>query len=190
MKRPLSLVICFLVPILILLSGIVFSVLFAVQTIPSAFKDEVRGILPGSFPAKLEQPQRYMIWGYSVGRLEGENYQCPVPDLKAANITIIDRRSGKNLPLNDWMPGTRNTSKESAILLGTFETQFENQEVEFFSKNLTSKAVIGISSKSFADMFRAVLSIIAIFLISVFFAITALIVLLHRRQKQIAAFES
>lgn len=191
MKRPLSLIICIVLPIIILLVGIIFSVVYAVQTIPEAFGDEHRGVLPPQFEVTLAEPQRYSVWVYSSGIFENQQYQSFEEKLPAgAKIHVIDKKSGKELTLSNWLTGSKSTMKEEAFLLGSFETLRPGTEIEIVPSGFETKTVIGISSRNLADLFQAVLAIIAIFLISLFFSIATLIILLHRRNKQIQAAEA
>lgn len=191
MKQPLSLVICIVLPIIILLVGIVFSVVYAVQALPAAFADEHRGVLPPGFDLTLEEPQRYSVWVYSRGIFENQSFQSFDEKLPpGAKIHVIDKKSGGILELSNWLNQTKSTMREAAYSLGSFETIRPATEIEVVSEGLDTQTVVGVSSKNVADIFQAIVAILAIFLTSTFISIATLIILLHRRNKQIQASEA
>lgn len=186
MKRPISLLNCFMIPIIILLLGIMFSGFYAFQTIPKTFKDDVRALIPPKFSNTFETPGHYSLWAYSVAEFEGAEHRLEGDSLPSGSkIHVIDKTSGDFLPVNDWVPQTKNHKGEKAFLVGTFETGIPNQEIHFIGSGLPNKTVIGISSKNMADMINVYLAIFGIFIISLFVSITILVVMLHRRKKEL-----
>ena len=184
MKRPLSLIVCILIPIIILLIGIISGAMYAVKTIPEAFGDDFRGVAPPKIETVLEKPGRYLIWIYHSGRYEGQLYES-----SGGNLIVTDKRSGDELPLNNWSNQTKSLNDERAVLAGSFETLYPNQTVQILPIDFNQETVIGISSRGISHQLRAIFSIVAIFLISVLLAVWALIVLLQRRYRQIRLLE-
>lgn len=185
MNRPLALLTCILFPIAILLLGIAGSVIAAIQTLPDALSDDIRGVIPPKLVTRLEIPTRYSVWFYSSGKFEGQLYESFERVPAGVKIRVIDSKSGDFIPLNNWMSGSKSTTSESAFLVGSFETVRKDQEVQILASGLERETVIGISSRSLADIFRAFLLVAAIFMVSLIAAIGTLIAMLLRRKKQL-----
>ncbi|MDF1812411.1 MAG: hypothetical protein P1V20_09355 [Verrucomicrobiales bacterium] len=185
MKRPVSLLNCFLIPILTLLLGIILGGIYAFQSIPKAYKDDARAVIPPKFTYSFQTPGRYSLWAYSAATFEGTEYPAADSLPTGSKIHVIDSKSGDFLPVNDWVPQTKKRKGESAFLVGTFETGLPNQEIDFIGSGIPEKMVIGISSKNMADMINVYLGIFGIFILSLFAAITILVVMLHRRKKSL-----
>ena len=188
MNRPLSLAICIILPLIILLLGLIASVLVAIKVIPTAFEDDIKGLLPSKFSTKLAEPGTYSLWVYQSGVLDGKVYQADSKLPSGAKIHVMDRRSGDFIPLNTInMVTTKSLNQQSAYLLGSFDIVRPEQEIDILSKGVEKQTVIGLSSKSLADVIKAFLTIATIFVLSLSVAIAVLVILLNRRKKQVFA---
>lgn len=187
MNRPVSLLNCFLFPIIVMLGGVILSGFYAFQTIPETFADDERGLVPPRFTITLETPGRYSLWVYSSGEFEGQRYEAGTELPAGARIHVIDSATGDFLQLNNWLTQNKSINGQKAFLVGTFETGIPNQEVQIVGSGIGEKVVVGISSKNMSDMVNVYLAIFGIFVISLFIAVSILVVMLHRRKKQVLA---
>lgn len=185
MNRPVSLLNCFLFPIIVLIVGVILSGFYAFQTIPETFADDNRGVVPPKLTVSLDQPGKYSLWIYSVGNFEGQTYEIGEKLPTGARIHVIDGATGDFLPLDGLIKQNKSLRGQSAFLIGTFQTGIPNQEVQVIASGIGAKAVVGISSKNMSDMINVYIAIFGIFIISLFLAISLLVLMLHHRKKQI-----
>jgi|GEM_PF-676362 len=187
MKRPLSLVICFLVPLLILVVGLVAGGVVGYRAIPPLFAETGRGLAPPGFTVELPDPGKYAVWFYSYGILDGQGYESSEGLPSGARVHVHDIVGDRPLPLVDWLAASRSFAGESAVSVGMFETARPGRPVEIRVSGLSRPAVVGVAPVRLAEVFRTILQLVGILVLSLFFAVVALIVLLHRRSRQVAA---
>ncbi|NNE91180.1 MAG: hypothetical protein HKN23_05995, partial [Verrucomicrobiales bacterium] len=71
MKRPLSLVICLLVPVVILLVGVIFAGVYGAAEFPKLARESGRGLVKPGFTATLDEPGKYTVWLHTYSVIDG-----------------------------------------------------------------------------------------------------------------------
>lgn len=185
MKRPLSLILCFLIPSIVLMFGLILGGVYAFQEIPRLFHESARGEVSGGFPATLEEPGKYTVWlevkeeDLRIYR-EKDNRLPP-----GASVHVFDANTGKELELTNWISSTKSIGEVNAISLGTFLVQRSGQEVEVKGSGFRAHATASISPTNTNRTLRIVLTIMGIIVVSITVSIFLFMILLHRRQKML-----
>lgn len=185
MKRPLSLVLCFLVPIVILLVGTIFAGIYGYQEIPKLYEETAKGLAAPGFNAVLEKPGKYTVWLHTYTVFEGTAYESGDRLPGGGKVHVFEADSNREFDLISWTSASKSFGSETAVSLGTFESFRPGQAVEVRSSGMSRPVVVSLAPVKLQMTFRVILTISGIMIVSLFCAIVALIVLLHRRKEQI-----
>jgi len=103
MRKPLSLLICFALPTLVLAGGFILAGLYGVRQISKLFEETARGILPQGFEARLEEIGKYTVWLPVNSESEGEETSQRLPP--GGRVYIFDAPSARELELTGLIIG-------------------------------------------------------------------------------------
>ena len=185
MKRPLNLVICLLVPTLILLVGAFSAMSYLYKERPNLMEESGRGLIPPGFEVGLSEAGKYTIWLHTYTVYEGNAYEHEERLPEGGEVHIFDKKDGKMYELSKWVQSKKRFGSESAISLGSFETLTINRTIEVRGVGMRTPVVVSIAPNKLNDSMRVMVRVIGIACVTLFLAITALIILLHRRQNQL-----
>lgn len=182
MNKPMSLLVCFLIPVIFLLLGLALAGSFAYREIPRLFEEEGRGVIPDRFTVTLGEPGKYTVWLISETKVESEALkEMKLPP--GGKIHIFDANQGTQIPLNNWIQSTRISGGEQAVSLGHFQVNQPGMEVEIKGSGVRREFTLSVSQSNMGRTLRVVMTLLTIVLISLSVAIFIFIALLHRRQK-------
>lgn len=185
MKRPGSLIVCFLIPAIILMLGLILAGMYGYREIPPLFHESVRGEVPDGFSTVLEEPGNYTVWLHVPEEDLEEFREVPNKLPPGASIHVFDVGSGNEITLTSWISSTKSLGEESAISLGTFASQREGQEIEVKGSGLREPVLVSVAPSNMNKTLRIVLTIMGIVVLFLTAAIFLFIFLIHRRQKML-----
>ena len=189
MRKPLTLLVCFALPALVLTGGLILAGLFGFRQIPELFEETARGMIPQGFEAKLEKRGKYTVWLPVEGDGLSESSQGRLPP--GGRVYVFDAASARELELMTWIKGEKFIGDERSVSLGSFESRQDGQIVEVKGTGLSEPVMVSISIDNTGQKLATVFTLIAIVGITLMAAITLFIFLLHRRQKSVdASFET
>lgn len=183
MKRPLNLVVCFLVPIVILLIGGIYAVTYWYQSAPRLMEEVGRGVVPSGFPVTVDKPGKYTVWLNTYTVFEGKGYEHSDELPAGAEVLIFDQGKGGRLEMNQWVLSKRKFEGQTAVSLGTFDLLKPNTVLEVRSTGIKEPVVISISPNRAGESVQVALHLVSVVAISLTLAVASLIILLHRRQR-------
>ncbi len=185
MKRPLNLVICLLIPFVIFVAGLVFGAVRVVKALPELTAEAARGVMPGVIEFSIAEPGRYTVWLHTVTNFEGKAYEHEDRLPAGGEVLIYNKESGSALDLYQGLNATKTINRDSAVAIGAFETAQPNQVLEIRSSGISDPLVVSVAPGKMRDVFGLVMQALGILCITLLVAIVTLILLLHRRQKQL-----
>ena len=188
MKRPLSLVICLLLPIIILVMGLFFGAVFGYREIPPLFEESGKGLANPKVTMTLPEPGKYTVWLYTYTLFEGTAYEASdrLPD--GAKVHVFDTGDRTEIALSKWTSAPKSLGNETAVSLGTFETL--RPTVDVLMEGARKPLVLSVAPTNLPRVMSVVLTLVGILVATLFLSIVTLIILLHRRQRQIQLMES
>jgi len=185
MKRPLSLVICLMVPFVLLVLGLVFGAVYGIREIPPLFEESGRGLVNPKFEVQLPESGKYTVWLSTYTVYEGTVYESAELLPQGAKVYVFDTGSNEELPLSSWTSASKKFGSESSVSIGNFETLRPNTTVEVLAEGLKEPLVLSVAPTKVSKTFQVIFTLVAILVGSLLMAIVSLIVLLHRRQRQL-----
>ncbi|MEM9280619.1 MAG: hypothetical protein AAGA96_02225 [Verrucomicrobiota bacterium] len=184
-RKPMPLFVCFVLPSLILAAGLTAAGYYGFGRIPELIKEHARGMLPRGFETSLSDPATYTVW-LSVPEAEADSIS-PESLPPGGRLYIFDANSGRELPLSQWVPAVKYAGGEKSVSIGSFQTLRSDQKVEFKGTGFEEPFEVSIAPANTKQIVGVVLSVFVIVCVSLTVAITALIALLHYRQRRIEA---
>lgn len=184
MRRPLSLIVCFLIPGIVLLLGFVFAGIYGFREIPKLVEESGRGQVPEGFEIELRDPGKYTLW-YHVREKEpvsdlGESLEGLPP---GARVLVYDAETKNEIEMVKWLSATKNIGGEASVSLGTFDVLAPGKKVFVKGTGFQKSAVVSISPANMTSSIRVVLVLLAIVVGTLALAILLFLLLLHRRRK-------
>lgn len=182
MRGPLSLIVCFLIPGIVLLLGFVFAGVYGFREIPKLVEESGRGQVPDGFEIELGDPGKYTIWYHVRETVSAadENLESLPP---GARIHVYDAETKNGIEMVHWLSATKNVGGETSISLGTFNVLVPNKKVFVKGTGFREPAVVSISPANMTSSIRVVLVLLAIVIGTLALAILLFLLLLHRRRK-------
>ncbi|MDF1860303.1 MAG: hypothetical protein P1U87_08810 [Verrucomicrobiales bacterium] len=185
MKRPGSLIVCFLIPAIVFMLGLILAGVYGYREIPPLFHESARGEVPNGFSTVLEAPGNYTVWLH-VPESDLEKFRNLANKLPpGASIHVFDVESGIKIDLTSWISSTKSLGEESAISLGAFTSQRQGQQIEVKGSGLREAVLVSVAPSNMNKTLRIVLTIMGIVLVFLTASIFLFIFLLHRRQKML-----
>ncbi len=185
MKRPLSLLICLLVPFVLLVMGLFFGAVYGYREIPPLFEESGRGLANPKFDVHLPEAGKYTVWLSTYTVYEGTEYEAAELLPSGARVMAFDTETNKELPLSSWTSASKNLGRETSVSIGNFETLRPDTTVQILADGLREPLVLSVASTKVSKTFQVIFTLVAILVISLLLAIVSLIILLHRRQRQL-----
>lgn len=187
MRRPIPLLICFAIPLILLLIGAAFAGMYGFREIPKLLDETARGMVPPGFVAVLGPPGKYTVWHYERGQI-GEKFHRGGESLPpGGRIYLYDQASGREIDVSKWLASTKTLGHERATSLGSFSSVRAGQRVEVKGTGLAKPVLISIAPENTSRVLKVVFILLGIILLSLSVAITTFLVLLHRRNQAIEA---
>ena len=180
MRKPLSLILCFLVPALILLLGLLGAGVYGFRMIPRLFEETGRGVLPEGFQVEVPKPGKYTLWLYARGQYGGNFYRSAEKLPPGGKVYLFEEASGREIPITKWVAATKNFGHERAVSLGTFLTRREGEVVEVKGTGFSRPVLVSIAPTNTNQVLRVVFTLIAIVVLTLTVAIFAFLLLIHR----------
>lgn len=184
-KRPLSLVICILTPLVILAIGGAAAVAIVLKDIPSLKEENGRAVVPPALEVKIDKPGTYTVWFHTYTTFDGEIYSVEQEKLPSGTkVMVTEKESGKMLPLTMGLSSNKSFGNDKAIGVGTFQAGKAGGVLVTVS-GLPEPQVFSVAPIKVAAVFRLVASVILIISVTFVMAVIALIVLLKRRNRHV-----
>lgn len=187
MKRPVPLFICLAVPLIVFLIGASLASVYGFREIPKLLDESARGLVPEGFEASLDRPGKYTVWLQVRGAIGNHFHRGPEKLPPGARIYLYEAESGREIEVIKWLQATKNIGHEHAIALGTFRVGREGQRVEVRGSGLSRPVLISISPENTGRVIQVILSLLGIFALTLSVALGCLFLLLHRRNRALAA---
>ena len=182
-RRPLSLVVCLLTPLVILVIGGAAAVALVIKTIPLLTEENGRGLLPTVLEVQVDKPGTYTVWVHTYTTFEGTVYSADQERLPSgARVLVTEKESGKELPLNTIVSSSKSFGNDRAIGVGTFQAS-RPMDVLVTVSGLPGPAVFSVAPVKMMAIFHLVASVILIAMVTFVLALIALIILLKRRKQ-------
>ncbi len=185
-RRPLSLAICLLVPFVILVLGLGLAGWQGYQASIDLRKENGRGLVPPGFTVEIAEAGKHTLWLHTYTVFEGEAYESGDRLRPGAKLLLVDESTGEAIDLNPYVSARKSMGAERAVSLGTFEVG-KPTRLGIMGSGFPDSAVLSVAPVKLAQVFRTIAEVGGIAALTLFAAILALIVLLHRRQKSMEA---
>lgn len=185
MKRPIPLLVCFSIPLLLFLIGSAFAGIYGFREIPKLRDDTGRGLVPPGFETTLEGAGRYTLWLQSRGEIGDEFHRGSESLPPGGRIYLYDAESGREISVGKWLQSTRTLGHERAVSLGTFSSVRAGQVIEVKGTGLAKPVLIGIGPENTGRVLRVVFTLLGIMALTLSASLVCFFVLLHRRNRAI-----
>ena len=184
-KRPLSLAICIVTPLVILAIGGTAAVAMVLKDLPSLKEKSGRAVVPPALEAKIDAPGTYTVWFHTYTTFEGKVYSVEQERLPSGTkVMVTEKESGKVLPLTIGLSSSKSFGSDKAIGVGTFQSG-KTGEVLVTVSGLPRPQVFSVAPIKVAAVFRLVVSVVLIISVAFVMAVIVLIVLLKRRNQHV-----
>tara|TARA_R110002096_G_scaffold354182_1_gene547376 strand:- start:6011 stop:6583 length:573 start_codon:yes stop_codon:yes gene_type:complete len=184
-KKPISLLLCFALPAFFLIGGLVIAGLYGYRQIPSLTQESGMGFLPEGFSMTLEEAASYTVWLTVVPKADANEGAEKLPP--GGRLYIFDEASGRELKLSQWAKATKYVGDAKSVSLGTFVTTRPKQMVELKGAGFNMPVPVSVAPTNMKRVLGVVLTLLAIVCVTLMVSITALIAMLHQRQKTVEA---
>lgn len=185
-RRPLSLVVCLLVPFAILAAGLGSAGVHAYRSFGELMVESGRGQVPPGFSVDLTEPGKHTLWLHTYTVVGGVEFESAERLPEGARVVVTEESTRNPVVLNSLTTSRKNIGSESAVSVGTFEVASPTR-VTVQGTGFPKPVVLSVAPEKLGETFRAILKIVGIVVLTLFLAIVTLIVLLHRRHKMIQA---
>ncbi len=196
-RRPLSLVICLLSPLLVLMLGVIASLAIVLKASPELKRENGRGLVPPGFEVSISEPGEYVLWLVPSAlekESDGENKaaaaedESPESDLErlpdGARVMIFRSDSKQLVEVKTMLNGRRNFGPEQAVSLGTF-TATRAMDVEIKGTGIGDGVTVAVAPMKVGQMLNVAFSVGVVMVVSTLASIVILFALLHRRRSAI-----
>ena len=155
MKRPLSLVLCLLVPVVIFLVGGIFAAIFLFKEVPALARENGRGLVPPGFTAEITEAGSYTVWLHTNTVYEGNAYEHGDRPPTGSKIILNDQRNNHPITINPILTNaTKSMGSDTAVAVGTFASG-GNTTVEVLGTGFAQPAVLSIAPQKIGDVLRS-----------------------------------
>lgn len=185
-RRPLSLAVCLLVPFVILVLGLGLAGWQGYQASLDLRTENGRGLVPRGFTVEVTEAGKHTLWLHTYTVFEGEAYESSDRLKPGAKVLLVDESTGEAIDLNPYPSAKKSMGAERAVSLGTFEVM-KPTRLGVMGSGFSDSAVLSVAPVKLAKVFRTIAEVGGVAALTLFAAILALIVLLHRRQKSMEA---
>jgi len=170
--------------------GLFFGAVFGYREIPPLFEESGKGLANPKVTMTLPEPGKYTVWLYTYTLFEGTAYEASdrLPD--GAKVHVFDTSDRTEVALSKWTSASKSLGNETAVSLGTFETLRPNTTVDVLMEGARKPLVLSVAPTNLPRVMSVVLTLVGILVATLFLSIVTLIILLHRRQRQIQLMES
>jgi len=196
-RRPLSLVICLLSPLVVLMMGIIASLAIVLKASPELKRENGRGLVPPGFEVSIPEPGEYVLWlvpaepdtegdgggeTAAAGEAPAESELERLPD--GARVMIFRSDSKQVVDLKTMLNGRRNFGREPALSLGTF-TAARNMDLEIKGTGIGEAVTVAVAPMKVGKMLNVAFAVGVVMIVSTLASIVILFALLHRRKSAI-----
>lgn len=177
-RRPLSLVVCLLTPVVVLMLGVIASLAILLKASPELKQENGRGESPPGFTVELPSEGDYTIW-WVRGAADD---QFPA----GGKVVIFDSEGGSPLDLNTLIDVSKSIGEEAQTSMGRLSvTRPTRIDVKTSGIGEADPVMLAVAPAKATKMLGVVFSIGLVMVIAVLAAIVVLFVLLHRRRATI-----
>jgi hypothetical protein len=172
-RRPLSLAVCLLTPLVVLLLGVVASLAIVMKATPDLKQETGRGQVPPGFSVELPGEGDYTVWWVKT------DSAAKFPS--GARVVIFDSEHGTPIDLNSLFNASTEYGGESQTSVGSLKVT-RATTIDIKASGVSDPITLAIAPAKAAKMLSVALSIGVVMVITVLAAIIVLFVLLHRRR--------
>ncbi|MEM9015589.1 MAG: hypothetical protein AAGC68_01150 [Verrucomicrobiota bacterium] len=188
MRRPLPLLICFLIPLLIFCGGLGFATWVGFRAYPKLVEVIGAGEVPNGFSVVLPQPMPYTLWATvkhseNEERVEERSEEIIRGLLAGGRLYVFDEASGREIERSNWVPSVRYQKGERSVSLGSFSSNRVNQEVFIKGSGLTASLAVTVTPTNSGRTMQLVFTLVGIVITSLSIALIVFFALLHHRKK-------
>jgi len=197
-RRPLSLVICLLSPLVVLMLGVIASLAIVLKASPELKRENGRGLVPPGFEVTIPEPGEYVLWlvpaTLEVDREAGKSSEASassdlsvneperLPD--GARVMLFRSDSKQVVDVKTMLNGQRNFGREKAVSLGTF-TATRSLDVEVKGTGIGEAVTVAVAPMKVGKMLNVAFSVGVVMVVSTLASIVILFALLNRRKSAI-----
>lgn len=185
-RRPLSLVVCLLVPFVILVAGLSLAAVQGVRSFRTLLKENGRGPVPPGFVVEIGETGSHTLWLHTYSLHEGKSYESDERLPTGSQLVLTNESTGQDVPLFSSLNSQKNLGSETAVSVGTFEAR-AGDRIAVQGTGFADAVLLSVAPAKLGEVFGLVLQVGGIAAISFFLSIALLIILLHRRQKAMQA---
>jgi hypothetical protein len=185
-RRPLSLVLCLLTPLVILCVGLGFAGVKGWRFFREIGAEDGRGLVPPGFVVDIAAPGKHTLWMHARTNFEGVAFQSGDRLPEGARVSITPEQGGASVSLNEWSASRKSIGGDSAVSVATFVVHLPGRYAVSGS-GFSRPVVLSVAPAKWDKVMGAVLEMAGIVVVTVLLALMILIVLLHRRQRSLQA---
>lgn len=185
-RRPLSLLLCLLVPFVILAVGVGATVAQGWKAFRELAVESGRGLVPPGFTVDLTEPGKHTLWLHTHTLFDGTAYESGERLPNGARVVLTVEGSADPIPLNAALSARKSFGGDAAVSVGTFDVS-SPVRVSVIAAGVSRPVVLSVAPVKMGQTFRAILQVAGTAVISLLLALITLIVLIHRRQRALQA---
>ncbi len=187
-RRPLSLVICLLSPLVVLMLGVIASLAIVLKASPELKLENGRGMVPPGFEVNIAEAGEYVLWLVPTMPGDDSDSDAPAGDPLSlpdgARVMIFRSDSKQIVEVKTMLNGRRNFGREQALSLGTF-TATRAMDVEIKGTGIGDAVTVAVAPMKVGKMLNVAFSVGVVMIVSTLASIVILFALLHRRKAAI-----
>jgi hypothetical protein len=174
-RRPLSLLVCLVTPVVVLMLGVIASLAIFLKATPELKHENGRGESPPGFTVELPSAGDYTIWWVRDPAVT----KFPA----GGKVVIYDSDTGTPLEMNSIFDVDSEFAGEAQSSVGSLQITRPTQiELKTSGVAEATPVTLAVAPAKAAKMLGVAFSIGLVMVISVLAAIVVLFVLLHRRR--------
>lgn len=181
-KSP-SLLVCFGIPALFLIAGLVFAGFYGYSEGPPLRVPIAEGDLSPEFRTVIAAPGKYtLVVNRDTAGAAANGDSSPFSLPHGGRIHVYRAKTGEELELNTLSQALLLKGTVDEGTLGVFEISTAEEAILVKSSGIPESLAIAIVPESHGQRMKVMLNVLGLLAITVTSSVTALIVLIHRRQ--------
>lgn len=172
-RRPLSLLVCLLTPLVILMMGVIAALGIVVRASPELRAETGRGLAPPGFQVELPEAGGYTVWWIR------DKIDDTLPD--ATRVLVLDAGSNDPIDLTTLVPISGEVADESHLSMGRLQVTRPTR-IDVRISGASIPVTLAVTPVKTGKMLSVVFTVGLIMVITVLVSIVVLFVLLQRRR--------
>lgn len=185
-RRPLSLVLCLLTPLVTLGVGFGFAGVKGWRYFQELAVEDGRGLVPPGFTVDIATAGKHTLWLHTHTIYEGSAFQSADRLPEGARVLIAPEQGGASVPLRDWSASRKSFGQDVAVSVATFSIHLPGRYA-VSGAGFPHPVVLSVAPVKWEKVLAVILELAGIVVVTLVLSLTILIVLLHRRQRSLQA---